>query len=284
MPREFPSDGLRFTLKAGDLKDGGFALRLASQRLASLSPANAMSLGEGEQVLEIRWDSGVHQTLDWEQELVEQVTVVSSISGKPIAGVTVIWRGDDLGEVTTVTDYYGVARVRYVPTTPGAAQLTATVGQGQYASSVALSYFLHEPREIQSLTSDKPNGHLGELVSAVVTVVSAMTGEPLEDVEVRWEYPQITIAATRTNVDGQAEVQFRLPGVRKGVLYAIVTGGYAGWEMAALSFELLPNDMTWLQDFRPYVDGRPVEWSEVKLNVFAGQVCTLKLDYGGAVG
>ncbi|CAN7696219.1 Ig-like domain-containing protein [Pseudomonas brassicacearum] len=282
MPREFPSDGLRFTLKAGDLKDGGFALRLASQRLASLSPANAMSLGEGEQVLEIRWDSGVHQTLDWEQELVEQVAVVSSISGKPIAGVTVIWRGDDLGEVTTVTDYYGVARVRYVPTTPGAAQLTATVGQGQYASSVALSYFLHEPREIQSLISDKPNGHLGELVSAVVTVVSAMTGEPLEDVEVRWEYPQITIAATRTNVDGQAEVQFRLPGVRKGVLYAIVTGGYAGWEMAALSFELLPNDMTWLQDFRPYVDGRPVEWSEVKLNVFAGQVCTLKLDYGGS--
>ncbi|WLH13857.1 hypothetical protein PSH58_05760 [Pseudomonas hefeiensis] len=279
MPREFPSEGLRFTLRAGDLKDGGFALRLASQRLASLSPANAMSLGDGEQVLEIRWDSGVHQTLDWEQELVEQVTVVSSISGKPIAGVTVTWRGDDLGEVTTVTDYYGVARVRYVPTTPGAAQLTATVGEGQYASSVVLSYFLHEPREIQSLTSDKPNGHIGELVSAVVTVVSAMTGEPLEDVEVRWEYPHITLDPSRTNTDGQASVQFSLPGVRKGVLYAIVMGGYAGWEVAALSFELVPDDMTWLQAFRPYVNGKSVEWSEVRLNVFAGQICTLKLDY-----
>ncbi|SEN51883.1 hypothetical protein [Pseudomonas sp. NFACC39-1] len=279
MPREFPREGLRFTLKAGDLKDGSFALRLASQRLASLSPANAMSLGEGEQVLEIRWDSAVHQTLDWEQELVEQVSVVSSISGKPIAGVTVTWRGDDLGEVTTVTDYYGVARVRYVPTTPGAAQLTATVGEGQYAASVALSYFLHEPREIQSLTSDKTNGHIGELVSAVVTVVSAMTGEPLEDVEVRWEYPHITIAPTRTNAEGQAPVQFRLSGVRKGVLRAIVKGGYAGWEVAGLAFELLPNDMTWLQEFKPNLNGQSVRWPDVELSLVAGEVCTLTLDY-----
>src|SRR3546814_4459610 len=87
-----------------------------------------------------------------------------------------------------------------------------------------------------------------------------MTGEPLEDVEVRWEYPDITIAPSRTNTDGQAQVQFSLPGVRKGVLYAIVMGGYAGWEVAALSFELLPNDMTWLQEFRPSVNGRSVEW------------------------
>ncbi|WP_339491057.1 hypothetical protein [Pseudomonas rhizophila] len=279
MPREFPSEGLRFTLKAGDLKDGSFALRLASQRLASLSPANAMSLGEGEQVLEIRWDSGVQQILEWEQELVEQVTVISSISGRPIAGVIVTWRGDDLGEVTTVTDYYGVARVRYVPTTPGAAQLTATVGEGPYAASVALSYFLHQPREIQSLTSDQANGHIGELVSALVTVVSAMTGEPLEDVEVRWEYPHITIAPTRTNADGQAPVQFRLPGVRKGVLYAIVTGGYAGWEVAGLTFELLPNDMTWRQEFNPSINGQPVRWPDVELNLVPGEVCTLTLDY-----
>ncbi|AHL35693.1 hypothetical protein CD58_23705 [Pseudomonas brassicacearum] len=279
MPRRFSREGLQYMFKADDLKDGSFALRLASQRLASLSPANAMSLGEGEQVLKIRFDSSVSQTLDWEQELVEQVTVVSSISGRPIAGVTVMWRSDDLGGVTSVTDYYGVARVRFVPTTPGAAQLTATVGEGEQLQTVALTYFLNEPRKIQSLGSDKPNGHLGELVSAVVTVVSAMTGEPLQDVEVMWEYPNITIASTRTETDGRAHVQFRLPGVRKGLLQAVVPGGYAGWEVALMVFELVPNEMTWLQEFKPYVNGEPVKWPDVELNLVTGEVCTLTLDY-----
>jgi len=42
----------RFSLRAGDLKDGSFALRLSAERLARLSPDNAMSQGAGLQVVE----------------------------------------------------------------------------------------------------------------------------------------------------------------------------------------------------------------------------------------
>lgn len=230
---------MQYRFKADDLMDGSFALRLSSERLASLSPANAMSLGEGSQVLKIIASNSANQTLDWEQELLEQLSVISTISGKPMVGVTVTWSSPDLGVVTSVTDYYGVAKVRFVPTTPGAAQLTATVGDAEYLQSVALSYFLKEPREIESLSSPKPSGREGEWVSADITVVSARTGEPLQDIEVKWDYPDRVIAPTRTNADGVARVEFRLSTARKGLLEATVSGGYAGWEVQHLVFELI---------------------------------------------
>ena len=240
VPRLFLDTGLHYRFKVGDLKDGSFALRLSSERLASLSPANAMSLGTGEQVLKILIRDRVHQILDWGQALEEQVTVVSAISGKPMVGWRVSWQSADLGVVTSVTDFYGSASIRFTPQTPGEAELTATVGDEEYSRSVALSYFLKEPREIQSLSSPKPSGHLGELVSAVVNVVSARTGEPLQDVEVMWEYPDRIIAPTRTDAEGNARVSFRLSGIREGVLQASVTGGYGGWDMKSMVFTLVP--------------------------------------------
>lgn len=290
VPRLFHGDmGLNYQFKVADLRDASFALRLSSERLASLSPANPMSLGEGSQVLKISSNSSAFQTLDWGQALVGQVTVVSVISGKPMVGWVVTWRSPDLGVVTAETDYYGVARVRFVPTTPGKAGLTATVGGKDYSESVELSYVLNEPRKIQTLCSPKPNGHLGELVSAVANVVSAQTGEPLQDVEVRWDYPDRTIAPTRTDAEGNAWVEFRMPGVRKGLLQAVVTGGFCGWEAKFIEFELVPNmststststsSSTWLQEFRPYVNDVEVDWLDVKLNLVSGEICTLKLDY-----
>ncbi|MDO9329178.1 MAG: hypothetical protein Q7U27_10640 [Pseudomonas sp.] len=292
VPRLFHGDmGLNYQFKVADLRDASFALRLSSERLASLSPANPMSLGEGSQVLKISSNSSAFQTLDWGQALVGQVTVVSVISGKPMVGWVVTWRSPDLGVVNAETDYYGVARVRFVPTTPGEAGLTATVGGKDYSESVELSYVLNEPRKIQTLCSPKPNGHLGELVSAVANVVSAQTGEPLQDVEVRWDYPDRTIAPTRTDAEGNAWVEFRMPGVRKGLLQAVVTGGFGGWEAKFIEFELVPNmstststststsSSTWLQEFRPYVNDVEVDWLDVKLNLVSGEVCTLKLDY-----
>jgi hypothetical protein len=288
VPRPFYDIGLQYLFKVGDLKDGSFALRLSSQRLASLSPANAMSLGDGSQVLKITGSSSVYQTLDWGQELVEKVIVVSAISGRPMVGWTVTWRNPDLGVVTSQTDFYGVASIRFTPLTPGEAELTATVGDEEYSRSVALSYFLKEPREIQSLSSPKPSGHLGELVSAVVTVVSARTGEPLQDVEVMWDYPDRTIAPTRTDAEGNARVEFRMPGIRRGLLQATVPGGYAGWEVKHMEFELVPNrssssrsspSSTWLQEFTLYVNAQRVKWPDVKLNLVEGERCTLMLDY-----
>ncbi|WP_185049468.1 hypothetical protein, partial [Pseudomonas brassicacearum] len=88
--------------------------------------------------------SSVQKVLEWEQELVEQVTVVSSISGQGIAGVWVTWRNEDLGTVTSLTDFYGVATVRFKPHTPGAAVVTATVGEAAQSESVDLPYTLEE--------------------------------------------------------------------------------------------------------------------------------------------
>jgi len=227
----------------GNENNGSFGLCFASERLASLSPVNAMSLGEGAQVVKIAERSRISQTLLWGEAVSEQITIVSVISGRPMAGVIVTWFSPDLGEVTTTTNYYGVARVRFVPTTPGAFELTATVGEALHSESIAIPLYLNQPRQILSLTSPKPGGHLGERVSATVNVVSALTSEPLEGVEVQWEYPTLNLAPTTTDVDGNARIEFRMPGLRRGWLDAYVPGGYSGWEFKTLEFELVPTNV-----------------------------------------
>lgn len=177
-PRLFSSAGLTYRFRVDDLKDGSFGLHCSSTRLASLSPVNAMSLGQGEQVVKIAERQRVNQTLFWGDAVTEQITVISSISGKPMVGVTVTWRSPDLGEVTSITNFHGVAKIEFVPTTPGALELTVSVGGALHSDSIALPFFVHEPREIQSLISPGPTGYPGQEVSAQVIVVSARTGEP----------------------------------------------------------------------------------------------------------
>ncbi|KAA0986048.1 hypothetical protein [Pseudomonas sp. ANT_J28] len=240
VPRSFYDTGLQYLFNVGDLKDGSFALRLSSERLASLSPANAMSLGEGAQVLKIIGNSSVYQTLDWGQELVEQVAVISGISGRPMAGVTVTWRSPELGEKVGVTDFYGVAKVSFKPTVPGVTPLTATAGDAIHSESIALPFTLNEPREIQSLVCAEPVGYPGDTVSAMATIVSARTGGPLSAVEVMWEYAGVKLTPTMSGPDGVASVSFKLSTVGENLLVATVKGGRGGWDMASVVIEVLP--------------------------------------------
>ncbi|MHC8388057.1 hypothetical protein ACYZTM_08505 [Pseudomonas sp. MDT2-39-1] len=39
------------------------------------------------------------------------------------------------------------------------------------------------------------------------------------------------------------------------------------------------SNFTWLQEFRVYVNDVEVDWFDVRLNLVAGEICTLKLDY-----
>ncbi|MFJ7314057.1 Ig-like domain-containing protein [Pseudomonas sp. NPDC098747] len=242
-PASLSSAGINYLFIADGTNDGSFGLCFASELLADLSPVNAMSLGEGSQVIKIAERQSVHQTLFWGDEVFEAITVVSSVTSKPMAGKPVTWRSPDLGEVTTDSSFQGVAGTRFVPVTPGAFELIATVGDALYSESLSLSFFLNEPREIHSFTSPKPSGHLGERVYAVVNVVSALTGEPLQDVEVEWEYPDRILAPTRTDAHGDARVEFRLPGIRRAWLLASVKGGFAGWVVKSLEFQLVPTDV-----------------------------------------
>ncbi|MFJ4248494.1 hypothetical protein [Pseudomonas sp. NPDC089741] len=230
--------GLHYSLRCDDVTDGGFALRLSAERLARLSPANAMSLGVGEQVLKLLANSRVQQVLEWEQELVEQVTVVSSITGKGIAGIAVTWRNEALGTVTTLTDFYGVARVRFKPQTPGAAVVTATVGDAVYSESVDLAYTLEEPREISELY--EPQGSRlppdEEQTVAIAKVVSARTGLPLAGVQVRWNFAGNALVPSVTDEEGIARLTFRYPAGVEDVLSATVRGGLGGWDMAQLGY------------------------------------------------
>lgn len=236
--QRFTEEGLTYLYSAGDLKNGRFGLCFACERLANLSPVNAMSLGEGAQVVKIAERSRVSQTLLWGEVVSEQITVVSAISGRPMAGMVVVWRSADLGEVTTTTNFYGEARIRFVPKTPGAAQLTATVGDAQYSESISLPFILHEPREIKELVSDDLTGYPGQEITAQALVVSANTGEPLANVEVMWEYDNKYLPATLTDKDGMATVRFFLGSAGETGLWASVKGGLAGWDVKALSFSV----------------------------------------------
>ncbi len=239
VPQRFVDGKLNYRLTCGDLTDGSFALRLAASRLQNLSPANALSLGSGSQVLKIIVIHHVHQTLDWEQVLDEQVKVVSAISGKPMAGVTVTWRSLDLGVVTTVTDFYGVARIRFKPVTTGAGELTATVGDEVLSDSVSLAFTLNEPRKISKLYEpDNPKRPVewDSEVHALAKVVSSRTGEPLEGVEVMWEYAGRALSPSLTDADGIARLTFVLTAEGQGVLSAAVKGGLGGWDTAQLLY------------------------------------------------
>ncbi|MGF6286185.1 hypothetical protein [Pseudomonas silensiensis] len=239
VPRPFYDAGLQYLFNVGDLKDGSFALRLSSERLASLSPANAMSLGEGSQVVKIAERQRVNQTLLWGAEVSEQITVVSRITGKPMSGLTVTWRSPDLGVTTSITNFYGVAKIRFMPATPGAFELTASVGDALNSDSVSLPFYLSEPRQIKELVSDDPPGYPGQERTARVLVISANTDEPLVNVEVMWEYDNTSLAPTLTDADGKATVRFT-PGVSgEAVLWASVKGGQAGWDTKSLVLTVL---------------------------------------------
>ena len=236
VPRTFyDMVGLHYTFKAGDLKDASFALRLSSQRLARLSPANAMSLGEGSQVVKITGSGSAYQTLDWGQEFMGQVTVVSVISGRPMVGWTVTWRSPDLGVVTSVTDFYGVAKVRFVPTTPGAAELTATVGDELSSDSLSIAFALNEPRRISEFFVPVRTQAIDSF--AQVKVVSSRNDMPLKDVEVMWEYWNTPLPSSYTGADGYAQLSFlSLDADGRGLLSATVKGGEGGWDTASLKY------------------------------------------------
>lgn len=232
-PRVFLALGQTYAFKAIGARDGSFGLRFASARLACLSPIISMSLGPGEHVLKIAERQRVNQTLLWGEELSEQIKVVSVISGRPMAGVTVTWRSPDLGEITTITNYYGVARVRFTPSTPGAFELSATVGDSLYSESLVLSCNLSEPREIYDLWEPSDSEDY-----AHAKVVSALTGVPLAGVEVEWEKDNQSQGSSLTAEDGVA--RWMPTSNVYGILYATVKGGIAGWEVKSLLLSTIP--------------------------------------------
>jgi len=238
VPRRPSAFGLGFSLHCADLKDGAFALRLGAERLSRLSPANAMSLGIGEQIWKILASGNVQQVLEWGQELVVQVEVVSSVTGQGIAGVVVTWQMADLRTETSVTNFYGVATARFAPQTPGAAVVTATVGGAVYKESVDLPYTLEEPRVISELYEPEdsrlpPNE---QQAHAIAKVVSAHTGLPLAGVQVRWDFAGTALTPSVTDEEGLARLTFTYPADGDGVLSAVVRGGLGGWDMASLGY------------------------------------------------
>ncbi|EJZ59709.1 hypothetical protein I1A_004062 [Pseudomonas fluorescens R124] len=235
VPRQPSALGFRYTLRCADLMDGGFALRLSAARLASLSPANAMSLGTGEQVLKLLASSIVQQVLEWGQTLVEEVRVVSSITGQGIAGVVVTWRNTELETLTSLTDFYGMARVQFKPQIPGASMLTATVGDALHSESIALAYTLEEPRKISELIMLESAVYPGAQVLAQATIVSAIGGQPLSGVEVMWTFAEVALPSTVTDAAGRAIVRFNLDTSGIRALAATVRGGEGGWDYALLA-------------------------------------------------
>lgn len=237
--RYFSDQELEYRFDVGDLRDGSFSLRFAAQKLARLSPANAMSQGPGSQVVSFRISSRADQFLDWGQTLEEQVTVVSSISGRPMAGIQVIWRSPELGERVTETDFYGVARVRFKPRVPGEMQLTATAGDALFSESVKLPVTLNEPRKISELyepTGSRLPPRESEAL-ARAKVVSAFTGLPLAGVEVSWDYVGRALAPSFTDADGLANLTFAYSAQEEeGILTATVKGGLGGWNTALIVY------------------------------------------------
>lgn len=230
-------DELPCTLTAGDEKDGGFSFQLAASRLLALSPRNAVSLGAGSRAIKMSAVSSSMQVYDWGSMVACQVTVRSALSGKPVVGMDVEWEGPDLERVSTVTNFYGVASVRFVPAFSGLGQLTAMVGEATASESLAFFYTVNEPREIFELVSPEVVGLPGKEVIAVVKVVSGRTGKVLEGVIVEWRFEGVPLQPSRTGIDGKALIKFQLPdGEGERALIASVRGGLTGTDAKLLVY------------------------------------------------
>jgi len=159
-----------------------------------------------------------------------------------MVGVEVNFSGEN-GEIfTRGTDYYGNAKVQFVPKTPGPSAVICSVGTGASSQSVTLPYELLEPREIASLTSPNTSGPVGTRVSAEILVVSARNGQPLQNVEVKWAFLDLVLPPSTTDGAGKAKVEFRLPNMNRALLEATVVGGLAGWAGEHLEFRVIPNE------------------------------------------
>ncbi|MHC8383292.1 Ig-like domain-containing protein [Pseudomonas sp. LB3P14] len=232
---------VQYPFKVGDLRDGSCAFHLGAERLARLSPEIRMSVGPGAQVWRISVVTRAAPTLYWGEWFKGEVKVISSISGKAMVGVEVRWHGGNGEAFTSVTNYYGVATWWFVPTIPGATEVTATVGEGAFSDSVKLQYELLEPREIASLTSPNQSVKPGEKISADITVVSALDGKALQGVVVDWEFLDFNIPSTSTDAEGKARVEFTSPPIIGELLIATVEGGNPGWQVKHIQFKGVPN-------------------------------------------
>jgi len=232
---------LSYPFSVGDLTDGSCTFRLGAERLARLSPPIHMSVGVGDQVLTISAANRAAPTLYWGEAFVGVVSVLSSISGKPMVGVEVNYAGENGETFTGVTDYYGNSKVQFVPKVPGPSAVICSVGTGASSQSVTLPYELLEPREIASLTSPNTSGPVGTRVSAEILVVSARNGQPLQNVEVKWAFLDLVLPPSTTDGVGKAKVEFRLPNMNRALLEATVVGGLAGWAEKYLEYRVVPN-------------------------------------------
>lgn len=224
----------RFGLRAGDFTDGSFALRLCAERLARLSPANAMSQGSGSRVVEFAEHTVADRVLDWGETLEWQVRLQSSISGKAMPSITVKWLGAGINDLMSVSDFYGRAKIGFIPACPGLNELTATVGAGAGARSIHYRFTLNAPLEINELVLIQSAGYPGEPVELQASVVSALDGQPQSDVEVMWNYADEFLPSTRTNAQGHAKLRLSLGVPGEGHVWAAVKGGVAGWDMKSL--------------------------------------------------
>ncbi len=239
VPKPFSDSGLVYDFSVGDENNGSFGFYCAAEDLASLSPIHAVSVGEGSQMMTIAERSRVLRTLFWGEAVSEQITLVSNDGNKAMRGKTVVWSHPDFGERITTTNYHGVASIAFVPTTTGASSLAARAGDALYSESISLPFFLHEPREIKELVCDEPSGYPGQQITVQALVVSAITGDPLSNVEVMWDYDNKAMPATMTGADGWATLSFILEAPGEAALWATVTGGVAGWDVNWLALTVV---------------------------------------------
>jgi len=261
--RPLGAAGLPLSMLAGDRTDAAFYLQLSASRLLARSPLNAFSLGSHLPVDVMAATNQEPTVADWGETLFFEITLTNALSGQPARNVQVSWSSTDeaMEEVTTFTDFYGVARFSFTATASGPGTVTARAVGGTEA--VEFAYLVHEACVIQSLTSPGLENVPGEVVSAEATVVSAASGEPVQGVRVHWFYKGVVLEPIVTDANGKARVTFELPPrIGRYVLSASVRGE-RGWESARLASKVSGTEDSWVQEFTLRLDERPINLDDL---------------------
>ncbi|WP_409318356.1 hypothetical protein [Pseudomonas sp. KCJK9016] len=262
--------GLEYSLDFGDVEDASCSLQVAASRVLQLSKKQPMSLGEGSSTLKILLQEKSLETLEWGSDFHALVRIVSSITGKGLAGVKVAFESVFQQTIHATTNYYGEARVRFKPTHAGLGILTVRAGEsGDQSTSLTLRYTVEQPRLIAELTVPDSAPNLGQEVTAQARVVSSHSGASLPGVEVMWQLQNKLLRSSLTDSQGVAACKFRIEEAGENELLAMVRGSLVGWDVMAVTFRV-SKPLRMMAEFKgggdyPIDELAPIEFRVVSL-------------------
>jgi hypothetical protein len=190
-----------------------------------------------------------------EQEPVRvRVKVVSSRTGEPLSGVSVMWELNDSRLPSGVTDGDGFAWLGFTVAAEQENTVVAMVegGKGGWDMAVLGLNQVVVP-VIESLTCDRIHSFTGYNVTAQALVLDSDSGKPLRGIRINWSFAGQALPDSTSDASGIARITFETRNAGEFDLVASLALGLPGAKTQRIRVEQLPTVLLRDIDAKPNV-------------------------------